>query len=135
MVHIAVEDEGRAERFKRFGVLRDPGGRFPLVIFCPTTSADLSAPLERVEAGGTLLVEGSAGTSIYGDIALAMARGMQIGQLPPGSLADALQRLARRDVCESLAKVREESFPLAKAQLAMAQARTSGALQILVDNL
>jgi D-arabinose 1-dehydrogenase-like Zn-dependent alcohol dehydrogenase len=135
MVHLAVEDESRAERFKRFNVLRDPGGRFPLVLFTPAVDNDLAGALLRVEPGGTILLDGEAGTKLAGDIAPAISRGVSIQPLAPGSLTDALEKLAKKDVCESLSKVREESFPLASADLALAKARTPGTLQILVDNL
>lgn len=135
MVHLSADDEARAERFKRFGVLRDPGGRFPLVIHCPAPNSDLAATLRRVEHGGTILIDGSAGTTIGGNIEAAIQMDVRIGSLGAGPLPEALDRLAMKEVCESLSKVREESFPLSRADQALAAARATGALQILVDNL
>jgi threonine dehydrogenase-like Zn-dependent dehydrogenase len=134
MVHLAVDDESRAERFKRFNVLRDPGGRFPLVLYTPAAVDDLASALRRVEAGGTILLDAIAGTQLAGDIAPAISRDVSIRALGPGSLTDALSKLALKDVCESLAKVREVSLPMAKADLALAKARNPGTLQVLVDN-
>ena len=135
MVHLAVADEQRAERLKRFELLRDPGGHFPLVVYCPCQGADLAAALRRVEPGGTILIDSSAGRTISADLAQAIARDVRLRSLGNGSLTEALGRLAMREVCESLAKVREESFPLRQADLALAAARTAGAFQVLVDNL
>ncbi len=96
---------------------------------------DLAAALTRVEPGGIVLVDGEAGTQLAGDITTAINRGVSIQGLAPGSLTEALKRLALRDVCESLSKVREESLSLSNAPQALAKACTPGALQILVDNL
>lgn len=135
MVHLSVADEKRADRLKRFDLLRDPGGRFPLVVYCPARNTNLEEALRRVEPCGTILIDGSAHRGINGDLASAVASDVVIRSLRPGSLADALGRLAIRDVCELLAKVREESFPLCRADEALAAAQHAGAFQILVDNL
>ncbi len=134
-VYLTVADEARAERMKRFGILRDPGGLFPLVICCSARPETVADALRRAEPGGRVLLHLPEGASAVVDLADAMRREVSAVGLGVVEPASAFERLTHRETCEALSKARDEAFPLSRAEEALAAARVEGAFQILVDNL
>ncbi len=133
-VYLGPGTEGAAHRFNRFGVGNDPGGRFPLVLAIIQQPEELAEALLRVTPGGTLLVDPVAAVLPAQDLSRALRSQVTIQALPAPDYAEALSRLKLKEVCEGLSKVREECFPLQRADDALNFAKRQGTLQILVEN-
>ena len=134
-VSLRGHHEDHLETVKRLGVHRDPGGSFPMVVDCSGTSDGFLHSLQRLDPGGTLVLKSTFDSAVSVDLASVVVQEVKIIGSRCGPIGTALEWMKRREVYETLSKLRTHEFPFEEALKALHQAGKRGTLKVVIDNL
>ncbi len=134
-VSLRGHHDDHLEAVRRVGVHRDPGGTFPMVVDCTGAPEGFHHSLERLIPGGTLVLKSTFNSPISLDLASVVVQEVSIVGSRCGPMDKALEWMKRRDVYDTLSKLRTHEFPFEDALKALHQAGKKGTLKVVLDNL
>jgi len=132
-LYLANAAPDAVESVRRFSLLHDPGGRFPLVVAACDGPGVLGRAMDRVTPRGTLAVLGIP--HCVGSALSLVHRELTVIGLGEGDVVAALRRLEELEACEILSRARPTAFPFDQALQALACASAPGSLRVIVDNM
>lgn len=133
-VWVRGHHEKRMEIVRHLGVLKDPGGLFPMVVECTGSRDGFSQSLHRVEPRGTLVLKTTCEGSVPGDLTLVVVNEITVVGSRCGPMAEALEWIPRRDVYETLSAIRGHVLPLTRAVEGLRLATRKDVLKVLLNN-
>jgi len=134
-VYLRGHHDDHLDAVRRLGVFRDPGGSFPMVVDCTGTPEGFRHCLGRLVPGGTLVLKSTFNAPVPLDLSSVVVEEFTLVGSRCGPMATALEWMRRREVYDTLSKLRTHVHPFEDALKALHQARKKGTLKVVLDNL